>query len=1282
MKIRLLQTLLGIFLLLLFFAGPLMAKTVNLSWDASPSVVTGYKVYYSTGTSQAPFLGTGATEGASPIDAGNNLNFAVSGLPDDQVHYFAVVAYDAAGNESTYSNIVESSAIVAPPVVTPSGDKDVTLSWDSSPSEVNGYKIYYAVDSSQQPFLGTGAAEGDSPIDVGNVLTSTVTGLVDDKVHYFAVVAYDAAGNESSYSNIVESPIAGVTNNAPILSSIGSKSILENATISFTLSAVDPDGDPLTYSATNLPSGAGFNSSTRTFSWTPGYTQAGSYNVTFSVSDGSLSDSELVAMTVGNVNRAPTLDAIGAKSMAEAAALSFTISGSDPDNDSLSYSATNLPSGAAFNSSTRSFSWTPSLTQGGNYNVTFSVTDGSASDSEVVAISVSEVNQAPVLGPIGSITGAENSNLSFTLAATDADNDSLIYSAANLPTGASFNAATRTFSWTPDATQGGIYSVTFAVTDGSLSDSEVVAINVSDVNRAPVLTEIGTKTVGEGVPLSFTLNASDPDGDGVSFSAANLPSGASFNPETHQFNWTPPFEATENTRIYPVGFTVTDGSLSDSETVTINVTNVNRAPVLAPIGNQTLVEGDILNLIVTASDPDNTSLLYSANNIPPGAVFTPSTRSMSWIPANDQAGVYNVTFSVSDGSLSDSEVVTLTVGNVNQAPVLGAIGSQTVNEGVELSLMISATDPEGDALSFTASGLPEGASFDADQSRFSWTPDYTQAGSFSVTFSVADAALSDSETVVITVVNSNQPPTISGSPATTVMAATGYSFTPIASDPDADTLTFSINNKPAWASFDSATGQLSGTPSEQQVGTTSAVEIGVSDGTSTVSLPIFTIEVQAYVPVDSDGDGVLDHLDAFPNDANEWLDTDGDLIGNNVDEDDDNDGVADIRDGDPQDASKSGWIITAATGSGGFITPEGETSVLYGGSQSYTLTPMAGYYVNDLLVDNVSVGKLTSYQFDNVAAHHSIEAVFVSIPAGLSLDPAAAGLPGVDRVDGGDDSSNLVTGLPKLDLEYAFNVVLRAAVPADQRRVFLVLDGYRYQMQLESGAIASGASYQYVTRLGPAYAHNFHYLVEDANGNLLGRYPQTDSLLGPSVELLDGKNVIGTPGDIEAADLDSVSAFNVALAYRWIPADKLNGSYERVETGGPIKAGEGYILKRAADGTLPSLDNYGEINTASYEINVMPGWNLIANPYKGNVSLADIQVQQGSDAPQSWLDAAAAKLLVDGIYYYLGADWGRKNAFESAAGSKSAVLTPWIGYWIYVNPTDQPIKLLVPRPQQ
>ena len=874
--------------------------------------------------------------------------------------------------------------------------KTVTLSWDASPSDVAGYKVYYDTQA-DGTFAGIDAIEGDSPVDVGHVLTYTVTGLYDDEDYYFAVTAYDASGNESIYSNTVVSNAVSAQNRAPVLSSIGAKTVSEGSTLAFPITASDADGDTLSYGASNLPSDASFNSSTGSFSWTPDYTAEGTYSVIFSVSDGTDSAMATVSITVNDVNRSPVLSNIGSQSVSEGSSLSFTVSASDSDNDNLTFSAVNLPSGASFDSSSRHFSWTPGNAAAGSYNVTFTVSDGQATDSEVVAISVGDVNQTPVLASVGSQSVNEGSSLSFNLSGSDADGDALTYSATNLPPGASLSSA-GAFNWTPNYSSAGSYDVTFSVSDGGAVDSEIVTVVVANVNQVPVLGSIGTKSVAEGSALTFTLNASDSDGDNLTYSASDLPSGATFDAAAKTFSWTPAYAETENTRIYPVTFSVTDGRATDSETVTINVTNVNRAPVLDSIGAQHVLANNVFSLSVSATDPDNNTLSYSVADLPSGATFDVSTQAFIWAPTVEQVGTYQVVFSVSDGSLSASEAVTFTVTFNNSAPV------------------------------------------------------------------------------------------ISGTPDRSIMATYYYAFTPTASDVNGDDLTFSINNKPSWASFDASSGRLYGSPAETQTGSYSDIVISVSDGELTSSLAPFAISVSAYVPIDTDLDGIPDSEDAFPNDRSEWQDTDGDNIGNIADTDDDNDGVEDQYDGAPLDSTKSAWTVYAVAEEGGYITPEGDTYLAYGSGQIFELMPQAGYYISNLWVNGESVGAVTSYAITSITQHIELIAEFEEIPVGLSIDNIVAGLPGVERVDGGDDSNNYVDGVPKLALDYEFAVTFRAGdVTANTRIIYLVLNGYKYAMSLSNGSLATGAEYTLTTRLGPAYAHNFYFVAEDLSGNELSR---------------------------------------------------------------------------------------------------------------------------------------------------------------------------------------------------
>ena len=552
--------------------------------------------------------------------------------------------------------------------------------------------------------------------------------------------------------------------------------------------------------------------------------------MTVTVTDGTTPVSETIAITIGNTNRAPVLAPIGAKSGAEGSLLTFTVAATDADGDALTYSASGLPAGANFDAGTRTFSWTPGYDQAGPYSVTVTVTDGTTPVSETIAITIGNTNRAPVLAPIGAKSGAEGSLLTFTVAATDADGDTLTYSASGLPGGANFDAGTRTFSWTPGYDQAGPYSVTVTVTDGTTPVSETIAITIGNTNRAPVLAPIGAKSGAEGSLLTFTVAATDADGDALTYSASGLPAGANFDAGTRTFSWTPGYDQAGP---YSVTVTVTDGTTPVSETIAITIGNTNRAPVLAPIGAKSGAEGSLLTFTVAATDADGDALTYSASGLPAGASFTAATRAFSWTPGYDQAGPYSVTVTVTDGTTPVSETIAITIGNTNRAPVLAPIGAKSGAEGSLLTFTVAATDADGDTLTYSASGLPGGANFDAGTRTFSWTPGYDQAGPYSVTVTVTDGTTPVSETIAITIGNTNRAPTaVNGT--LPMVEDTPASGTLVATDADGDALAYAIvvnGTKGTAIITNVATGGFTYTPNANFNGT-DTFTYTASDGTA------------------------------------------------------------------------------------------------------------------------------------------------------------------------------------------------------------------------------------------------------------------------------------------------------------------------------------------------------------------------------------------------------------------------------------------------------------------
>ena len=185
---------------------------------------------------------------------------------------------------------------------------------------------------------------------------------------------------------------------------IGSKVVPVGSALTFNVTGRDTGSGqrPVTVRAQLLPSGATFpevstgTTSTSTFTWTPSPGDEGVYFVNFETFDDEsvpIIDGELVQITVTGANDPPVLNSVGNKTVANGGTVSFTINGSDPNGDSLSYNAFFLPSGASFNSATRQFSWTPSAAQYNNTftNIVFRVTDNgipSLFDEEAIAITV------------------------------------------------------------------------------------------------------------------------------------------------------------------------------------------------------------------------------------------------------------------------------------------------------------------------------------------------------------------------------------------------------------------------------------------------------------------------------------------------------------------------------------------------------------------------------------------------------------------------------------------------------------------------------------------------------------------------------------------------------------------------------------------------------------------------------------------------------------------------------------------------------------------------------
>jgi hypothetical protein len=172
--------------------------------------------------------------------------------------------------------------------------------------------------------------------------------------------------------------------------------------------------------------------------------------------------------------------------------------------------------------------------------------------------------------------------------------------------------------------------------------------------------------------------------------------------------------------------------------------------------------------------------------------------------------------------------------------------------GTAYSFQPAATDPEGRALTFSIRNKPAWATFNTATGRLSGTPTAPEATSgimIIATDGVTSASLQPAFSIAVSgsVVASNAPPTITGTPVTIAHVGRAYSFTPTASDANGDPLTFSVQNEPSWATFNTSTGRLSGTPPPTASPATN-IRIRVSDGKVVSTLPAFSVSVAPGAP--------------------------------------------------------------------------------------------------------------------------------------------------------------------------------------------------------------------------------------------------------------------------------------------------------------------------------------------------------------------------------------------------------------------------------------------------
>ncbi|WP_254175504.1 putative Ig domain-containing protein [Planktothrix tepida] len=773
----------------------------------------------------------------------NNVNHAPTATP--------ITAQTATKDSSFNLNIANKFSDI---------DGDI-LTYSAALADGTALPSWLTFDSTTGTFTGT-----PTNSDVGNIAIK--------------VTAKDSSNTtvENSFqltvNNVNHAPTA-----TPITAQTATKDSNFNLNIANKFS--DIDGDILTYSAaladgTALPSWLTFDSTTGTFTGTPTNSDVGNIAIKVTAKDSSNATVEnSFQLTVNNVNHAPTATPITAQTATKDSSFNLNIANkfSDIDGDILTYSAaladgTALPSWLTFDSTTGTFTGTPTNSDVGNIAIKVTAKDSSnATVENSFQLTVNNVNHAPTATPITAQTATKDSSFNLNIANkfSDIDGDILTYSAAladgtALPSWLTFDSTTGTFTGTPTNSDVGNIAIKVTAKDSSNATVEnSFQLTVNNVNHAPTATPITAQTATKD--SSFNLNIankfSDIDGDILTYSAAladgtALPSWLTFDSTTGTFTGTPTNSDVGNIAIKVTAKDSSNATVENSFQLTVN--NVNHAPTATPITAQTATKDSSFNLNIANkfSDIDGDILTYSAaladgTALPSWLTFDSTTGTFTGTPTNSDVGNIAIKVTAKDSSNATVEnSFQLTVNNVNHAPTATPITAQTATKDSSFNLNIANkfSDIDGDILTYSAAladgtALPSWLTFDSTTGTFTGTPTNSDVGNIAIKVTAKDSSNATVEnSFQLTVNNVNHAPT--ATPITTQTATKDSSFNlNIAnkfSDIDGDILTYSAaladgTALPSWLTFDSTTGTFTGTPTNSDVGNI-AIKVTAKDSSN------------------------------------------------------------------------------------------------------------------------------------------------------------------------------------------------------------------------------------------------------------------------------------------------------------------------------------------------------------------------------------------------------------------------------------------------------------------
>ncbi|WP_445777224.1 Ig-like domain-containing protein [Shewanella sp.] len=745
---------------------PIGSQTITFSNPGAQNIGTSPTLTASASSGLAPSFTSSTTDVCTVTSAGT-LTFVTTGSCTINADQAGNAAYSAAAQVSQTFDV--NAVVAGAPVIgsATAGDAQASVSF-TAPANNGGSAITsYTVTSSPDGLTATGTS---SPL--------TVTGLTNGTAYSFSVTATNSAGTSSSSS--ASNSVTPIGSQTITFSNPGAQSIGTSPTL--TASASSGLAPSFTSSTTDVctVTSAGALTFVTTGSCTINADQAGNAAYLAAAQVSQTFDVNAVVAGAPSIGTATAGDT--------QASVSFTAPANNGGSAITSYTVTSSPDGLTATGTSSPLTVT-GLTNGTAYS--FSVT---ATNSAGNSASSSASNSVT---PIGSQTitfsnpGAQNIGTSPTLTASASSGLAPSFTSSTTDVCTVTSAGVLSFvitgSCTINADQAGNAAYSAAAQVSQTFDVNAV------VAGAPV---IGSATAGDAqASVSFTAPANNGGSAITGYTVTSSPGGLTATGTSSPITVT----GLTNGTAYTFSVTATNSAGTSSSSSASNSVTPSGAPVFTSTPILSVNQNEAYSYTLIASDTAEDVLTYSALTLPSWLSFNETTTSLTGVPSRDDVGSHSISLKVIDArGLSDIQSFTLVVNAVNSIPVADN-ANVSLDEDTSLSIIFTATDDDGDALTYEVVAQPSSGTFDKHGSAWLYTPNADFNGDDSVSFIAKDAESSSEPAVVSITVNplNDEPMAVDDNYSLSLSDNSSYTMAVLDNDTDVDGDTLTIDGAAA-----------------------------------------------------------------------------------------------------------------------------------------------------------------------------------------------------------------------------------------------------------------------------------------------------------------------------------------------------------------------------------------------------------------------------------------------------------------------------------------------------